>query len=44
MERVLKADTRPSVELDFDELKRRVSQNPEETQATSETPQFAKKD
>jgi nicotinamidase-related amidase len=44
MKRVLKADTRPSVELDFDELKREASQNPEEAQATSETPQFAKKD
>jgi nicotinamidase-related amidase len=44
MKRVLKADTRPSVELDFDELKRKASQNPEEAQATSETPQFAKKD
>jgi nicotinamidase-related amidase len=44
MKRVLKADIRPSVELDFDELKQEASQNPEEAQATSETPQFAKKD
>jgi nicotinamidase-related amidase len=45
MKRVLKADIRPSVELDFDELKRKAAQNPaEEAQATSETPQFAKKD
>lgn len=44
MERVLKADIRPSVELDFDELKQMASREPEEPQATSETPQFAKKD
>jgi nicotinamidase-related amidase len=44
MKRVLKADTRPSVELDLDELKQEASRNTEESQATSETPQFAKKD
>jgi nicotinamidase-related amidase len=44
MERVLKADIRPSTELDFDELKRKAPQNPEATQTSSETPQFAKKD
>jgi nicotinamidase-related amidase len=44
MKRVLKADTRPSVELDFDELKQRASQNPEEAQAIAETPRFANKD
>jgi nicotinamidase-related amidase len=44
MKRVLKADIRPSVELNFDELKQQASQNPEESLPTAETPQFAKKD
>lgn len=44
MQRVLKADIRPSAELDFDELKQAASQNAGEAQTTSETPQFAGKD
>jgi nicotinamidase-related amidase len=44
MERVLKADIRPSAELDFNEFKQEASQNQEATQTSSETPQFAKKD
>jgi nicotinamidase-related amidase len=44
MKRVLKADIRPSAELDFDELKQEASQSPAVTQTSSEAPQFARKD
>ena len=42
MEQVLKADTKPSDEIDFEELKQRASQDSEAAQPEPETPQFAK--
>jgi len=45
MRRVLKADTRPSAEIDFDELKRRASAEPDATpQPQPQAQQFARGD
>ena len=41
MQRVLKADTTPSAELDFDELKQRAAREPEAANPQSQAPQFA---
>ncbi|HYJ46789.1 MAG TPA: isochorismatase family cysteine hydrolase, partial [Pyrinomonadaceae bacterium] len=41
MEQVLKADTRPSDEIDFEELKLRAREATEPAEPESETPQFA---
>ena len=44
MESVLKADIRPSPELDFDELKREASREAEKPNAQPQASQFAKKE
>ncbi|HEX8843868.1 MAG TPA: isochorismatase family cysteine hydrolase [Pyrinomonadaceae bacterium] len=44
MERVLKAETTSSVELDLEELRRRASLEPEAEKARPEIPQFAERD
>jgi nicotinamidase-related amidase len=44
MRRVLKADTRPSTEIDFDELKRPEEEEEEEPNAQPQSQQFAKQD
>lgn len=44
MRSVLKADTRPSTELDLEELKRKASHRPEPAEEKPQTPQFAGKD
>ena len=44
MESVLKADIRPSTELDFDELKREASREAERPNAQPQASQFAKKE
>jgi nicotinamidase-related amidase len=41
MERVLKADIRPSTELNLDEILRQASREPEEANPQSQAPQFA---
>ena len=42
MQKILKADTRPSDEIDFEELRQMSSQQEKETAAQPETTQFAK--
>jgi len=44
MQRVLKADTRPSTEIDFDELKRRSAEGAEQQKPQAQSQQFAKQD
>jgi nicotinamidase-related amidase len=44
MQRVLKADTTPSTELDLEELKAQAAQSTETADPQPETPQFAEKD
>jgi nicotinamidase-related amidase len=44
MERVLKADVRPSTELDLEELKREAMRDADASSPEPQAPQFAKKD
>lgn len=44
MQKILKADTHPSDEIDFEELRQMSSKQEEETAAQPETAQFAKRD
>jgi len=44
MEHVLKADTTPSDQIDFEKLKRLASTEPEDAKQQPETPKFAKED